>query len=268
MPPEEAAKRVRRLVEAGYREVVLCGIHLGLYGADLERGADLAGLLERLLAVPGLGRVRLSSIEPMEVGVRLLELMAAEPRRVCPHLHLPLQSGDDGVLRRMNRPYGRSEFLEAVSRVREALADPAITTDLLVGFPGETRAAFENTLSACREAAFSRVHVFPFSPRPGTPAAAMDGQVPRDVIRARRARAGKLGEALAAEYRSGLVGREARIVLECLDEDGSAEGLAERYVRVRVAGPVPRGWRRREMVAVTPPCVGPGGLEARAGRKR
>jgi threonylcarbamoyladenosine tRNA methylthiotransferase MtaB len=207
-------------------------------------------LLEALLAVPGLGRVRLSSLEPMEVRGDLLALMAAEPRRLCPHLHLPLQSGDDAVLRRMNRPYGAGEFLGQVAAIRQALDRPAITTDILVGFPGETPAAFENTLRAMTEARFSRVHVFPFSPRPGTPAAAMPDRVPRGTVKERRRRAAALGEALAREYRESLIGREAEVVVERVTADGGAEGLSERYVRVRIAPPLGANLARRALLAV------------------
>jgi len=248
--PEAVIEQVGALAAAGFREFVLCGIHLGLYGADLAPRLDLADLVERLLSVPGLGRVRLSSIEPMEVSDRLLALMAAAPDHFCPHLHIPLQSGDDGVLERMGRPYAGADFLVVVERIRRALPQPALTTDVLVGFPGETDSAFAETLRVCREAAFSRLHVFPFSKRPGTPAAAMEPAVPRTVIRERRRRAAEVGRALADAYRTSLVGRTAQVVIEKLLPDGSAEGLSERYVRVHVCGPLPAGADRREIVPV------------------
>jgi threonylcarbamoyladenosine tRNA methylthiotransferase MtaB len=264
LPPEEAVQRARRLVGAGYREIVVCGIHLGLYGADLAPQAGLTALLEELLAVPGLGRVRLSSLEPMEVTPELLALMASEPEGLCPHLHLPLQSGDDAVLGRMNRPYAADAFLEVVRRVRRALDEPALTTDVLVGFPGEDEAAFERTLAVAREARFSRMHVFPFSRRPGTAAAGMDGQVPGDVVRERCGRARALAEELGGAYRARLVGREGRVVVERLVADGAAEGTSERFVRVRIAGPLPEGVRRRDIVPVRLTCAGGDGLEAEA----
>ena len=292
-PPEAVLGQVRELIAAGFREFVLCGIHLGLYGADLapratpppgvarprtgarpclsgvphgrptadDRAAppvteeahprtDLAGLLERLLAVPGLGRVRLSSLEPTEVSDRLLALLAAEPERLCPHLYIPLQSGDDGVLKRMGRPYASADFLAVVERIRRALPRPAVTTDVLVGFPGETEAAFAETLRVCREAAFSRLHVFPFSKRPGTRAAAMKPEVPRTTLHERCRRAVELGHTLAEAYRASLVGRTAQVVIEKLLPDGGAEGLSERYVRVRLRGPLPPGAERRMIVPV------------------
>jgi len=254
MPPGEASRRVGELVAAGFHEIVLCGIHLGLYGAGLEPRSALADLVGRLSAAQGDFRIRLSSIEPMEATDALLERMAAEPQRLCPHLHLPLQSGDDEVLRRMGRPYTAAEFLGVIGRVRKMLPLAAITTDVMVGFPGETEGAFERTLAACRAAGFSRIHVFPFSRRPGTAAAGMSPQAPREVIRARRARAAALGDELAAAYRRGLVGREARVVVEKVSADGSAEGLCERYVRVRIRSPrVPSGagcFARRQLISV------------------
>lgn len=257
-PPEAVLGQVRALIAAGFREFVLCGIHLGLYGAGLAPRAtekshprtDLADLLERLLAVPGLGRVRLSSLEPTEVSDRLLALLAAEPDRLCPHLHIPLQSGDDGVLKRMGRPYASADFLAVVGRIRRALPQPAVTTDVLVGFPGETEAAFAETLRVCREAAFSRLHVFPFSKRPGTRAAAMKPEVPRATLHERCRRAAELGHALAEVYRASLVGRTAQVVIETLLPDGGAEGLSERYVRVRLRGPLPPGAERRMIMPV------------------
>jgi len=249
-PPEEAVRHLESLVVEGYREIMICGIHLGLYGADLAPPSDLVSLLERMLAVRGLGRLRLSSIAPLEVSDRLLALMQAEPERICPHLHLSLQSGDDGVLARMGRPYTTRQFLEVVTRIREALPQPAITTDILVGFPGETDTAFANTLRVCREVGFSRIHAFPFSPRPGTRAAEMPRQVPRRVIRTRRRAVSALGDDLAAAYRHSLVGRAARIVLETVHADGSGDGLAERYVRVHARAPLPAGAERRDILAV------------------
>ncbi|MFO8012229.1 MAG: radical SAM protein, partial [Phycisphaerae bacterium] len=180
----------------------------------------------------------------------LLARMAAEPDRLCPHLHLSLQSGEDAVLARMGRPYTAGGFLRTVERVRDALDEPAITTDVLVGFPGETDAAFERTLAVCREAGCARMHVFPFSARPGTRAAAMPGRVPRQVARDRRRRAAEVGEDLAAGYRRRLVGRREQVVLETVPGAGPAEGVAARYVRVRIRGPVPDGAARRDLVPV------------------
>ena len=249
-PAEKAVRQLAALVAEGYREVVICGIHLGLYGADLAPQTGLVDLLERMLTVPGLGRLRLSSIAPLEVSERLLALVQSEPERLCPHIHVSLQSGDDGVLARMGRPYTTGEFLDVVRRIRDALPLPAVTTDVLVGFPGETEEAFAGTLRLCRQTGFSRIHAFPFSPRPGTRAAEMRDHVPRETTRARRRAVSALGDRLAGAYRESLVGRTARVVLETLHPDGSADGLSQRYVRVHVRGPLPAGAARREILPV------------------
>ena len=231
---DELEREVEGLVRSGFVEVVLCGIHIGHWGR--ERGAALADLLERLVALeprdeqgrPLEFRLRLSSIEATEVCDRTVDLMASRPERLAPHLHMPLQAGDDGVLERMNRWYDRRTYLEACDRIRSRLDRPAFTADVLVGFPGETDEAFERTLDAVRESGFARLHVFPFSPRPGTAAWDMDGRVPPPVVRERRARLSEVAAEVGDAYRRGLAGVRERVVLE-----GSA-GLVGRYQRVRV----------------------------------
>ncbi|HIE09981.1 MAG TPA: MiaB/RimO family radical SAM methylthiotransferase [Kiritimatiellae bacterium] len=169
---------VRRLAAVGYREIVISGVNVGSYAAD---GRDLAGLLEMLLEVSAIARIRLSSLHPRQLSTRLLNLWGTSDR-LAPHLHLPLQSGSDRILRLMRRDYSLAEYLAAVARAREYIRDPAVTTDVMVGFPGETASDFEETVKAVREIGFARVHVFPFSPRPGTEAAAIAGvrATPRD----------------------------------------------------------------------------------------
>ena len=174
-PIELAVREATDLVAAGHREIVLTGICLGAYGRStagrrrLEEGpSPLAKLIEALGSVPGLVRLRLSSLEPGDVTDELLDVLARSS--VCvPHLHLPLQSGADEILRRMNRPYRATEYLATVERVRQVLEQPAITTDIIVGFPGETNEQFEQTLKIVKQVGFARVHAFPFSPRAGTP---------------------------------------------------------------------------------------------------
>jgi tRNA A37 methylthiotransferase MiaB len=176
-PADSVVEEVRALSEAGYGEVVLVGVHLGLYGSeapedthDESRNPDLVGLIRRLLAETDVGRLRLSSVEPQEVTDDLIDL-AVESDRVCPHFHLPLQSGDDSVLWAMNRRYTVREYLQTLERIARRIPRPAFTTDILLGFPGEGEAEFERTLSVVREARFSRIHAFRYSPRPGTKAA-------------------------------------------------------------------------------------------------
>ncbi len=171
-PVEHIVHEVRRLIDNGYREVVLTGIHLGHYGVEWnrdlpkERWTRLAHLVERLAELPGVGpngdwRLRLSSIEATEVTRELIDVMADHPERVAPHLHISMQSGSDSVLRRMRRRWGAKRFVDRCNLLRERLDQPAITTDVIVGFPGETDAEFAETVDVCRQARFSKIHLFP-----------------------------------------------------------------------------------------------------------
>jgi len=233
-PIPELTAEIERLVRAGHVEIVLCGIHIGHYG--LDRDQHLSDLLSAFvkLEVPGESgepvrfRVRLSSIEATEVDERITDLMAAHPERIAPHLHMPMQSGDDEILRRMNRWYDTEEYLAACDRIRATLDRPAFTADVLVGFPGETEAHFVNTLATARAAGFARMHVFPFSARPGTAAWDLDGRVAPEVMRDRRARLGEVASEVAEEFRAGLDGALETVVLE------GFSGLSGRYQRVRV----------------------------------
>src|SRR4051812_8307025 len=178
-PLEHILDEVCRLVDRGYREVVLTGIHLGHYGVEWNRGAAkdtwtrLSHLVRRIAELPGDFRVRLSSIEATEVTRELIDVMADHPQKVCPHLHISMQSGSDSVLRRMHRRWGALRFWDRCELLKERLDRPAITTDVIVGFPGETDAEFAETVNVCRQVGFSKIHIFPFSPRRGTPAAEM-----------------------------------------------------------------------------------------------
>lgn len=247
----ELALEVQRLLEAGHREVVLCGIHIGHWG--LDRGEELADLLATLAAVehvvegaPQDWRLRLSSIEATEVDGRVLDVMAQNPERIAPHLHMPMQSGDDGVLQAMNRWYTVAEYLTCCERIRERLDRPAFTADILVGFPGESDAAFANTLNNVRAAGFTKLHVFPFSARPGTAAEHL-GEVPRpEVVRERRARLSEVGHELSEAFLAGLDGARDTVVLE-----GSV-GLSGRYQRVKVDLDE---WTSAPGVGVPPPVV-------------
>ncbi len=227
-PREEVRGELARLAEAGVQEVVLCGIRLGMYAGGLA--ALLRGLRE--MEIP---RVRLSSVEPMDVEEALLAEISDHPR-LCHHLHLPLQSGDDGVLAAMGRSYTAGEFAALVARIRAAWPDVAVSTDLLVGFPGETEAQFRRTVEFAREMQFSRVHVFPFSRRPGTRAAELP-DTPAAVKAARMEEMLRVGEALGQEYAQRWVGREVAVLVEERDRTGWLTGLTEHYVRLRHRGP-------------------------------
>ncbi len=219
-PLDHILDEVRRLTEAGHREVVLTGIHLGHYGVDWNRNQPkdqwirLAHLLRCLCELPGEFRIRLSSIEATEVTRELISVMSECSSRIVPHLHLCLQSGSDSVLRRMRRRWGTRMFLDRCRLLREALVEPAITTDVIVGFPGETEAEFQQTLETCRAARFSKIHAFPFSPRRGTPAAEMADQVPKSVRNERVSRLKALETELRNDYYKKLVGHRIQLLVE------------------------------------------------------
>ena len=231
---DDAVSEARRLVEAGFAEVVLTGIHLGKYGVDLDGNVELADAVRAIADVPGLERLRLSSIKADEVTDELLAAMQAPS--VCPHLHLPLQSGDDAVLSRMQRGYTAAEFLDAVDRAREALERPAITTDVMAGFPGETEEMFEETMDVCRRAGFSRLHVFPFSAREGTEAAEMPGHIHSKVRKERCRRLRELAEKLAAEWARSFVGQQVEALFE-RRRSGLLSGYTARYAPIEAEGP-------------------------------
>jgi threonylcarbamoyladenosine tRNA methylthiotransferase MtaB len=229
-PMEHILDEVRRLVDRGYREVVLTGIHLGHYGVDWNRYAPkerwirLSHLVRRIAELPGDFRVRLSSIEATEVTRELIDVMADFPEKVAPHVHISMQSGSDSVLRRMRRRWGSQRFMDRCRLVQEKLDRPAITTDIIVGFPGETDAEFQQTVETSRAVGFSKIHIFPFSPRRGTPAATMPNQVPKYVQQERSRELAKLEVVLRTEYYESLIGRKLRVLVETEDQDTSSEG--------------------------------------------
>ncbi len=211
-PMAEIIEEVRRLVGNGYREIVLTGIHLGHYGVDFNRRLPksqwtrLSHLVQRVAALPGDFRVRLSSIEATEVTRELIDVMAGHSGRVCPHLHVSMQSGSDAVLRRMRRRWGSRRYIDRCRLVQERLDHPAITTDIIVGFPGETDGQFEETCQVAREVGFSKIHIFPFSPRRGTPAADFDDQLPKHVKQQRARQLAEVEVELRDRYFESLVG--------------------------------------------------------------
>ena len=242
-PAEEVADEVLRLVGNGYQEIVLTGVHLGHYGVDLSKGrpkaewARLWHLIERLGRLPGDFRIRLSSLEAAEARDDLIRAMANEPR-VCPHLHLCLQSGSDRILARMKRRYRVAGFLERCRRIRAALDRPALSTDVIVGFPGETDADFEATCRVVREVGFMKVHVFSYSPRQGTAAAHFAETVPPPVVAERRDRLRLLEQDLADAYLHSLVGRRLDVLVEGEEpgRSGFVRGTARRYAAVVFRG--------------------------------
>jgi threonylcarbamoyladenosine tRNA methylthiotransferase MtaB len=254
-PIDDIVSEVAGLVATGYHEIVLGGIHLGHYGLDLSKGkpreqwSRLWHLLERLETLPGEFRIRLSSLDAAEARESLLKVIAAN-RRVVPHLHLCLQSGSDQVLTSMRRRYTASRFLEQVAMANDLLDQPAITTDLIVGYPGEIEADFEASCAVARQAGFAGMHLFAFSAREGTRAATLPDPVPAKVIHDRMRRAAEVEASLADSYRRSLVGRDLEVLVETADEarPGHVQGTACRGVRVTLRGLLPA--LRRKLVPV------------------
>jgi threonylcarbamoyladenosine tRNA methylthiotransferase MtaB len=239
-PIEHIVDEVRRLVDNGYREVVLTGIHLGHYGVELNRNSRkedwvrLSHLVSKLAALRGDFRLRLSSIEATEVTRELVDVLADSGEKVCPHLHISMQSGSDSVLRRMRRRWGSQRFIDRCGLLKERLDRPAITTDIIVGFPGETDAEFAETLATSRAVGFSKIHIFPFSPRRGTPAATMPDQISAVLQQERSRELAALETELRDEYFASLRGKQLRVLVESKENDRWL-GTSCRYAPVELA---------------------------------
>ncbi len=246
--PEEIRAEAERLAKAGFSELVLTGIHLTSYGRDLENKALLDAV--RACDVPGVLRIRLGSLEPVIVTEAFAEALKQESK-VCPQFHLALQSGSDPVLRRMRRRYTTEEFRRSAALLRQAFPHCALTTDVITGFPGETEAEFEETLSFCREIGFARMHVFPYSARQGTPAAQMPQQVPRALREERARRLIALGKELALAYRQEMLGREAEVLAEEADEAGRSSGYTAEYIPCVFSGGIPGRVQRVRISGLT-----------------
>jgi len=233
--PEDILAEVRRLVEYGYQEIVLTGVHLGSYGRKLPQPARLTELLRAILEIPGLGRLRLSSIEPMRFDRGIVALAAANPV-FAPHLHIPLQSGSDRILRLMRRPYQAARFLDLLQYIQERLPTVGLGTDVLVGFPGETDEDFEATCELIRNSPLTYLHVFPFSAREGTEAASMPGQVPPRVLHERCEILRELSSARNLAFRRRFVGKILpAITLSKEEELGECIVLTENYIHARIS---------------------------------
>ncbi len=226
--PQEVVRQAQQLVAAGYKEIVLTGIHTGGYGEDLK-DYNLAMLLRELdQKVDGLKRIRISSIEASQITDEVIEVLR-ESDKVVPHLHIPVQSASNTVLKRMRRKYSSEFFAERLDRLREILPDLAITSDVIVGFPGETEEEFMETYNFIKDQRFSELHVFPYSKRTGTPAARMEDQVDEDVKNDRVHRLISLSEQLAKEYASQYENEVLEVIPEEPFEDGEAKGLYQGY---------------------------------------
>ncbi len=232
-------REAEKLVAAGFREIVLTGIHLGAYGRDLTGTVTLADAARTVLEIDGLQRLRLGSLESVELTPALFTLLR-DDRRFARHLHLPLQAGSDAVLREMHRFYDTAGYERLLTRIREEVPGIAISTDIIVGFPGETEAMFQESLAFVRRQEFARVHVFPYSRRPATPAAARSDQVLHPVRRERVKMMQALADEMAADYHGKFIGTIVPVLFETQHE-GVADGLTDTYIRVYTKGPVKIG---------------------------
>ncbi len=241
MPPEQVLQNLFDLEKEGVREVVLTGIHLGQYGKDISGAVDLETIVDTARSRAAIERIRLSSIEPTEIGETLLAKIASRRTgrgRLCDHLHVPLQSGNNKILERMHRPYDQDLFRKVITTARRFLPDAAIGVDVLVGFPGEDETAFGHTFQLLQQLPVSYLHVFPFSPRPGTPAWHFGDKVPAKVVKQRCRQLRRLSDVKRRNFYQSLVGKELEVLIET-DRDsntGLARGLSANYVQVTISG--------------------------------
>ena len=236
-PYQEVLEEARALVAEGYHEIVLTGVLIGDYGAHSGSGGpNLAELCAMLSEIEGLERIRISSIEPTLISDSLIDQMAHNPK-MCPHLHIPLQSGDTRILKAMNRPYDQAFYLELCRRLRERIRDIAISTDIMVGFPGEDEEAFVNTCRVVETVEFCRAHIFRYSPRPDTPAEAMSPHVPEPIKTERSQRLQALCKQVQLRYASRFWGKVERVLVETRSKlTGLMTGTSDHYLQVEFAG--------------------------------
>lgn len=230
---ESIRTETQRLISAGFKEIVLIGIHLGCYGKENPNGPTLYDAVKTVLEVPGVQRLRLGSLESVEVEPRLLTLMQ-EDARFCRHLHLPLQSGCDKTLQAMHRPYTTAKFQTLLADIKTKVPDIAITTDVIVGFPGETEADFETTCKFAESCGFSKMHIFPFSARKGTPAEKFAGAVTEAVKKERADILGRIDETMHKTFLQAMVGQKTEVLFEQPAGKDYFEGLTGNYQRVFV----------------------------------
>ena len=230
---ESIRTETQRLISAGFKEIVLIGIHLGCYGKENPDGPTLYDAVKTVLDVPGVQRLRLGSLESVEVEPRLLTLMQ-EDARFCRHLHLPLQSGCDKTLQAMHRPYTTAKFKTLLADIKTKVPDIAITTDVIAGFPGETEADFKTTCKFAESCGFSKMHIFPFSARKGTPAEKFAGAVTEAVKKERADILGRIDETMHKTFLQAMVGRNAEVLFEQPAGEDYFEGLTGNYQRVFV----------------------------------
>jgi threonylcarbamoyladenosine tRNA methylthiotransferase MtaB len=233
--PRRVIETLDEIHRRGFKEVTLSGVHLGGYGKDLSPQVELADLLEMIAERSEIRRIRISSLDPEELSNRIINILASDAR-FCPHLHLPLQSGDDATLSRMRRRYVRDYFRDRVERVLEAMPSAAIGTDLIVGFPGESAAQFDSYFEFVASLPLAYFHVFPYSVRDGTTAAKMTGKVRPLDIKQRAEQMRRLGELKRAEFARCAVGSHVQVLVEERAGDGRLRGYSRNYIRVAIDG--------------------------------
>ena len=232
---QSAVSQVKKLVAAGYREVVLTGVHIGDYGADLA-GCELLQVLKAVEQIDGLDRFRVSSIEATYVTDEMIDFFA-ESQKFCRHLHIPLQSGDNGILKAMRRPYTRAQYIALIEKVAKRVPGVGIGGDVMVGFPGESDAAFQNTRDLIADHPLTYLHVFPYSPRGKTPAARMANQVDPQVKKQRGAILRELGRQKVAAFQARFLGQTLPVLFENRRNGQCLQGLTDNYIRVLAPGP-------------------------------
>ena len=223
-----------KMVALGFKEIVLTGIHLGAYGRDALDNTTLVDAVKAILGIEGLVQLRLGSLESIEVSDELIAIMQQD-KRLCPHMHLPLQAGDDQVLLAMNRHYTLAEYQKLIVNIQEKINDIGISTDIIVGFPGETLLMFDNALQFVESMDFSRMHIFPYSRRSGTPAADYGDQVPEEEKKRRVHIMQQLAEKKAAEFQERFVDRTLTVLFEP-EKNGIVEGFTGNYIKVYASG--------------------------------
>lgn len=229
-PQTPILEEIHRLVDHGYEEIVLSGVCLGSYGKDLQ-GQTFTELLRKVIAIPGRFRVRLSSIDPRDTPVEIARIMADSPK-LCPQLHLSLQSGDDKILSRMKRGYTTSDYMKLVQEIRSIVPDLGLTTDVIVGFPGEDEASFERTRTFLKDLEFLKVHVFPYSEREHTKALGLDEKIPHERIKTRSKELIESLKDTTDSYLGKYIGKKLEVLVEHRrPKDGLLEGFSENYVR-------------------------------------
>ncbi len=237
LEPDETVRRIQHHAAHFAREVVLTGIHLGRYGTDLFPSSNLMNLLIRIHQEDLIHRVRISSIEPPELTGEIINF-TADSGRVCPHFHIPLQSGDSDILQRMHRPYDPKMFQALVEKIHQTLPDAAIGIDTLVGFPGETDQSFNRTCALIEKLPITYLHIFPFSPRPPAPASRYADQVPPDVMKARRHRLFQLGQAKKMNFYQKMIGKTLEVIIETKRDPKTKllKGVSGNYIKVLTEG--------------------------------